>query len=84
MQTACRESFKIRKTQYKTKENKSVSWWAERFTIMRKRINALRRPYQRTINNEELRESRKHKCLEEKKNINKKLEIETQLEEGVL
>jgi len=34
---------------------------------MRKRINALRRLYQITRNNEELRESRKHKNLEEKK-----------------
>jgi hypothetical protein len=34
---------------------------------VQKRINALRRIYQRTRNNEELRESRKYKYLEEKK-----------------
>jgi hypothetical protein len=34
---------------------------------MRKRINALRRIYQRTRNNEELSENRKYKYLEEKK-----------------
>jgi hypothetical protein len=34
---------------------------------MRKRINAIRRLYQRTRNNEELRESRKHKYHEYKK-----------------
>jgi hypothetical protein len=33
---------------------------------MWKRINALRRIYQRTRNNEELRESRKHRYFEEK------------------
>ena len=33
---------------------------------MQKRINALRRLYQRTRNNEELRVSRKHKYFEEK------------------
>jgi len=34
---------------------------------MQKRFNALRRLHQRTRINEELRESRKHKCIEEKK-----------------
>jgi hypothetical protein len=66
MQTACREAFKIN-TKNKTKEKKSVPWWTDSLTIMRKRINALRRLHQRTKNNEELRESRKHKHLEEKK-----------------
>jgi len=68
MQTACREAFKIINTQNKTKQKKSVPWWTDSLTIMRKRINALRRLYQRTRNNEKLRESRKHKYLEEKKN----------------
>ena len=35
---------------------------------MRKRTNALRRRYQRTLNNEELRTSRKNQYIEEKKN----------------
>ena len=34
---------------------------------MRKRINALRRQYQRTRNDEDLRESRKQKYFEERK-----------------
>ena len=65
MQTACRAAFKIINTQSKT-QKKSVPWWTDSLTIMRKRINALRL-HQRTRNNEELRESRKHKYLEEKK-----------------
>jgi len=67
MQTACREAFKTINTQNKTKQKKSVPWWKDNLTIMRKRINALRRLYQRTRNNEELRESRKHKYHKEKK-----------------
>jgi hypothetical protein len=65
IQSACRETFKII-TQNKTKK-KSVPWWSESLTIMRKRINALRRLYQRTRNNESLRENRKLKYFEEKK-----------------
>jgi hypothetical protein len=44
----------------------SVSWWTEELTIMRKRVNALRRKYQRTGNNEELREQCKTQYLEGK------------------
>jgi hypothetical protein len=67
MQTACRENFKTISTQNKTKQKKSVPWWKDSLTIMRKRINALRLLYQRTRNNEELREIRKHKYHEEKR-----------------
>ena len=67
METACREAFKTINTQNKTKQKKAVPWWKDSLTIMQKRINALRRLYQRTRNNEELRESRKHKYHEEKK-----------------
>ena len=66
MQTACRETFKTISTQNKTKQRKSVPWWKDSLTIMRKRINALQRLYQRTRNNEELRESRKRKYHKEK------------------
>jgi len=74
MQTACREAFKVINTQNKTKQKKSVPWWTDSLTIMWKRINALRRLYQRTRNDDKLRESRKHKYLEQKKSINTKLE----------
>jgi hypothetical protein len=49
------------------KKKKSAPWWADILAIMRERINALRRLYQRTINKGKLRESRKHSCFEEKK-----------------
>jgi len=67
MQTACTEAFKIINTQNKTKQKKSVPWWTDSLTITRKRINALRRLYQKTRNNEKLRETWKHNYLEEKK-----------------
>jgi hypothetical protein len=66
IQSASREAFKIINTQNKTKK-KSVPWWSDSLTIMRKRINALRRLYKRTRNNESLRENRKQKYFEEKK-----------------
>ena len=61
LQSACRKTFKTISTENKIKNKKSVPWWTDIFTIIRKRIKALRRLYQRTGNNEERRESRKHK-----------------------
>ena len=48
-------------------KKKSVPWWTESLTIMRKRLNACRRLYHRTRNDEEQRERRKQKYLEEKR-----------------
>jgi hypothetical protein len=67
LQSACRKTFKTISTENQTKKKKSVPWWTEGLTIMWKRLNALRRIYQRTRNNEELRECRKRKYFEEKK-----------------
>jgi hypothetical protein len=50
----------------KENRHKSVPWWTVELTLMRKRINALRRRYQRTTNNEDLRKSRKTQYYEEK------------------
>jgi hypothetical protein len=47
---------------------KLVPWWTEDLTIKRKRLNALRRRYQRTKTNEELRGHRKNMYYEEKAN----------------
>jgi predicted nucleic acid-binding Zn-ribbon protein len=59
-------SFKTRETTKKTTKQKSVPWWTKELTIKRKRLNALRRLYQRTENNYELREHRKNIYHEEK------------------
>jgi hypothetical protein len=57
---SCNKSFKKRRATRKTTKYKSVPWWTEELTLMRKRINALRRRYQRTTNSDELREMRKN------------------------
>ena len=67
IQSACGKTFKILNSDRKSIKNKSVPWWTDCLTIARKRVNALRRRYQRTKHNEELRESRKQQYFEEKK-----------------
>jgi predicted nucleic acid-binding Zn-ribbon protein len=62
---ACNKSFKTVETTQKWTNKKSVTWWTQELTIKRKRLNAIRRHYQRTHNNE-LRESRKMTYHEEK------------------
>jgi hypothetical protein len=63
----CTETFKhYTSTKINTK-GRSVPWWSTDLTVIRKRMNALRRRYQRTQNNEELRSSRKNQYIEEKK-----------------
>ena len=67
MAAACRKSFQVRKGGEKTTEHKSVPWWTTELTIVRKKINAMRRRYQRTIRDENLREDRKQMYQQEKK-----------------
>ena len=47
-------------------KGRTVPWWTNRLTIMRKKTNALRRRYQRTTSNEALRESRKTQYIKAK------------------
>ena len=56
---ACNKSFKISRAKTKTKNKRSVPWWTEDLTISRKRVNAFRRKFQRTRNNDNLRDQRK-------------------------
>jgi hypothetical protein len=65
--TSCKNSFKIRQNTNKMIKHKSVPWWTAELTIKRKRLNALRRRYQRTKNNDETREHRKCIYCEERK-----------------
>jgi hypothetical protein len=50
----------------KKEKYKSFPWWTQELTLMRKRVNALRRRYQRTTNNDDLREWHKNQYHEEK------------------
>jgi hypothetical protein len=65
LKTACDKIYRKHRTSKKT-THKSVPWWTEELTLLRKRTNALRRRHQRTRNNEELRERRKVHYLEGK------------------
>jgi hypothetical protein len=64
--TACNESFRTQQAPKKATTNRSVPWWTDELTIMRKRLNALRRRCQRTKNNENLRTYGKVQYLEGK------------------
>ena len=66
MKSACNESFRTRRVSKKAMSNESVLWWTEELAIVRKRVNSLRRKYQRTRNSEEGSEQRKTQYLERK------------------
>jgi hypothetical protein len=61
---ACNKTFQIHRASRNAPSHRSVPWWSAALTVLRKRINALRRLYQRTRNNEELREKRKTQYFE--------------------
>jgi len=63
---ACNKSFKIGRSLVKTNKHKTVPWWSEDLTIARKRVNAFRRKYQRTKNNNNLRDQRQTEYYVEK------------------
>jgi hypothetical protein len=50
----------------KANSHKTVSWWTEELTVMRKGMNVLRCRYQRTRNNGGLREKSRSQYLEGK------------------
>jgi len=64
---ASKKSFKVRQLMQETIGFKSVPWWTGEFTIMRNKINAIRRRYQRTLQDSNLRETKKLQYLQEKR-----------------
>jgi len=63
----CKETLKLTKQQQTFTKGKSVPSLTDPLTILRNRTQALRRRFQRTTNNEELRENRKNRYLAEKR-----------------
>ena len=59
IQKACKETSGNSNKAKQKANGKTVPWWTNGLTIMRKKTNALRRRYQRTTSKEALRESRK-------------------------
>ena len=66
-QSTCRRTFRQSNTINNNSTKNSVPWWTVRLTVMRKKVNANRRLYQRTKSDEVLRESRKATYIEAKR-----------------
>lgn len=67
IKSACNSTFRISKNRKKPSKGRSVPWWNDLLTVHRKKVNAMRRRYQRTQNNENLRLQRKTQYIEEKR-----------------
>ena len=63
LETACRISFRIRNISQKAPLNKSVPWWTQILTILRKKLNAQRRKFLRARNIHDLRDHRKEQYV---------------------
>jgi hypothetical protein len=59
LEEACRSSFQTSRAMKTKSARRTVPWWSEELTITWKRLNALRRRFQRTKDNEELRFQRR-------------------------
>jgi len=67
IQTTCSKICRQKNPSNTEVKGKTVPWWMETLKIMRKGTNTLRRRYQRTTNNKELRENRKNQYTKAKK-----------------
>ena len=56
---ACDAAFRVSRAGKRVTTEKSVPWWKSEQTLIRKRVLALRRGYQRTKNDDALRQGRK-------------------------
>ena len=70
---ACNTTFKISNRARHVIKKNNVPWWTEELTVLRKRTNALRRRFQRTTNNDTLRQERKAQYSEGKHEYERKL-----------
>jgi hypothetical protein len=61
---ACTTAFKVTRGVKRVLKKTAVCWWTEELTVLRKRTNVLRRGYQRTTHNENLRQERKAKYFD--------------------
>ena len=71
---ACNAAFKVSRGSKFSIKKTSVSWWKEEFSSLRKRTNDLRRRYQRTINNENLRQERKENYFDVRREYEGKMQ----------
>ena len=66
--STCRRTFGRHKTTNNNRKKNSVPWWNTHLTAMGRKVNANRRLFQRTKNDEALRERRKATYKEAKRN----------------
>jgi hypothetical protein len=71
---ACNKAFKVLRAGRHFNKMNTISWWSEELTVLRKRTNALRRKYQRTTNNENLRQERKEKYFDGRREYEGKMQ----------
>lgn len=76
IENACKKSFYTSGSRTGAIKGKSVPWWTDELTSKRKMVNALRRSYQRTRNNVQLREERRLVYYTEKKRYMKSINTE--------
>ena len=70
----CNKAFKVSRGAKHLIKKTTVSWWTEELTVLRKTTNALRRRYQRTTNNENLRKERKEKYFDGRRECEGKMQ----------
>ena len=69
---ACNISFRISKG--RKLKTRTLPWWNDELKILLKKVNASRRRYQRTLDNEDLRHERKLQYNEGKRQYQSKLQ----------
>lgn len=79
LEATYRSSFQTSRVTKTTSTCKTVPWWSEELTIMRKMLNALRPGYQRTRDSEDLRCQRRAQYLEAKTKYAAKIKKEKRL-----
>jgi hypothetical protein len=72
----CDAAFKVSKVGDRVTKERKVPWWTGELTLLRKRALALRRRYQRTRNDDNMRHERKLRYQEEKRLYQAKLQEE--------
>jgi hypothetical protein len=70
----CNTAFNVSREAKHLIKKTTVSWWTEELTVLRKKTNALRRGYQRNTNNENLRQERKEKYFDGRREYEGKMQ----------
>jgi hypothetical protein len=76
IKNASKKSFKTCRIKPNSTAQMSVPLWTSKLTIMRSRVNAMRKKYQRTKGNSELREIRKQTYLLRKREYERTIKTE--------